>query len=168
MPSLPDQISGTAAYPRTTDLEVFLSRSRGRTQAIYQYWNTKRGTRKMPARRDIDPVEMKAWLAGIQLIDVFHHPRRLVYRLVGQVDVDFRGYNPTGKTVEECAVGRSLADSLENYETVISQRSFVFDFADYKSASGLLRTQECILFPLSDDDDLVNMIMTYAEVDAIK
>jgi len=167
MPIPPDQISGTAPYPRTTDLAVFLSRSRSRTQAIYQYWNAKRGTRKMPARRDIDPVDMKAWLAGIQLINVFHNPRRLIYRLVGQVDVEFRGYNPTGRSVEECGVGPTLADCLQNYEIVLSQRTFVFDFAEHKNASGLLLTQECILLPLSDDNDMVNMVMTYAEVDAI-
>ena len=66
---------------------------------------------------------MKAWLAGIQLVDVHHNPRKLVYRLVGQVDVDFRGYNPTGRTVEECGVGQSLEESLRNYEIAITNRS---------------------------------------------
>jgi len=120
----------------------------------------------MPSRRDIDPVEMKPWLAGIQLVDVHHNPRKLVYRLVGQVDVDFRGYNPTGRTVEECAVGQNLLESLRNYEIVITQRCFVYDYADYVSASGLVRSQECILLPLSENGTEVNMVMTYAEVDA--
>ncbi len=54
--------------------------------------------RRMPSRRDIDPIEMKPWLANIQLIDVSHNPRRMVYRLVGEIDVSFRGYNPTGRS----------------------------------------------------------------------
>jgi len=151
-------------YPRTTDLETFLDRALARTKGVYQYWDMKRGHRRMPARRDIDPVEMKPWLAAIQLIDVFHNPRRLIYRLVGQVDVDFRGYNPTGRSVEECAVGNSLQESLRNYDILITERTFVYDFADYVSHSGFLRGQECILLPLSDDGETVNMVMTYAEV----
>lgn len=163
-----DSLPRMARYPRTSDLDVFLGRALKRTQGFYRYWDSKRGQRRMPSRSDIDPVEMRIWLPGIQLVDVFHHPRRLVYRLVGQVDVDFRGYNPTGRTVEECSVGLTLADTLKNYDIVISQRTFVYDYSDYKSASGLLRSQECILLPLSEDDDLVNMVMTYAEADSIR
>lgn len=154
-------------YPRTTDLGEFLRRSLPRTQAVYAYWDSKRRGRPLPSRQDIDPLEMKAWLAGIQLVDVYHNPRKLVYRLVGQVDVDFRGYNPTGRTVEECGVGQSLEESLRNYEIAITNRSFVYDFADYVSASGLIRSQECILLPLSENGVEVNMVMTYAEVDLI-
>ncbi|MET1029208.1 MAG: PAS domain-containing protein [Dongiaceae bacterium] len=151
-------------YPRTTHLETFLARALLRTRGIYEYWDMKRGAGRMPARRDIDPVEMRPWLAAIQLIDVFHNPRRLIYRLVGQVDVDFRGYNPTGKSVEQCAIGNTLQESLRNYDIVITERTFVYDFADYLSPSGFLRGQECILLPLSDDGETVNMVMTYAEV----
>jgi len=154
----------TQPYARTSDHAIFLSKALLSTQRFYQYWEAKRGIRKMPARADIDPCEMKPWLAGMQLVDVFHDPRRLVYRLVGQVDVDFRGYNPTGRTVEECFVGQSLTETLTNYDVVISQHKFVYDFADYVSASGLIRSQECILLPLSDDDRIVNMVMTFAAV----
>jgi hypothetical protein len=161
---LPNLSSETVPYPRTSDPAKLMARALPATLGFYEYWDAKRGSRRMPARGDIDPIEMKRWLAGMQMIDVFHNPRRLVYRLVGQVDIEFRGYNPTGRTVEECAVGRSKIDSLENYDIVISQRTFVYDFADFVSASGLLRSQECILLPLSDDDDVVNKVITYAEV----
>jgi len=157
--------SHTQPYARTTDRALFLSKALLSTQRFYHYWEAKRGNRKMPSRRDIDPYEMKPWLVGMQLVDVFHDPRRLVYRLVGQVDVDFRGYNPTGRTVEECCVGQSRTETLTNYDIVISRHNFVYDFADYVSASGLIRSQECILLPLSDDDRVVNMIMTFAEVE---
>ncbi|MDY0883348.1 PAS domain-containing protein [Dongia soli] len=151
-------------YPRTTDPQEMLRRCKPRIRGIYQYWDAKRGARLMPARRDIDPIEMKPWLSAIQLIDIFHNPRRMIYRLVGQVDVEFRGFNPTGRTVEECAVGASLQEALANYDIVITQRSFVYDHADYVSASGFLRGQESILLPLSDDGETVNMVLTYAEV----
>lgn len=154
----------SADYPRTTDMELMARRCRPATLAFYRYWDAKRAGRRMPARRDIDPLEMKSWLANMQLIDVHHNPRRLVYRLVGEVDVSFRGYNPTGRTVEECGIGRNIDETLKNYETVISQRTGVYDWSDYVSASGFLKSQECLLLPLSDDGETVNMVMTFADV----
>lgn len=163
----PATANPTQPYPRTSDLPLFLSRALKSTIGFYRYWDAKRLGRRMPARRDIDPYEMKPWLAGMQLVDVFYHPPRLVYRLVGQLDVDFRGYNPTGRTVEECFIGASFAETSTNYNIVIMQKTFVYDYADYPGASGLVRSQECILLPLSDDDDIVNMVMTFAEVEPL-
>lgn len=157
-------------YPRTTDMAEMRRRCRPITWAFYSYWDGKRqrpdGTcRQMPSRADIDPAEMVPWLPHVQLIDVFHNPRRLVYRLVGETDVSFRGYNPTGRTVEEGMIGRSAEETLKNYALVIDQHLPVYDWAEYVSRSGYLRSQEGLLLPLSDDDKTVNMVITFAQVD---
>lgn len=157
-------------YPRTTDMDEMRRRCRPVTWAFYSYWDRKRlrpdGTRAaMPSRADLDPIEMRPWLGHLQLIDVFHNPRRMVYRLVGETDVAFRGYNPTGRNVEEGLVGRSAADTLQNYALVIDRHLPVFDWAEYVSQSGFMRSQECLLLPLSDDGKIVNMVITFALVD---
>jgi hypothetical protein len=120
----------------------------------------------MPRRADLDPVEMRPWLSHLQLVDVFHNPRRMIYRLVGELDVQFRGYNPTGRSVEECCIGVSRDETLKNFDLVIEGRQPLYDWGDYTSQSGLIHAQEELLLPLSEDDDIVNMIVTYAEVDA--
>jgi hypothetical protein len=157
-------------YPRTTDVAEIRRRCRPATWAFYAYWDAKRSRadgsrRRMPARADLDPVEMRPWLAHLQLIDVFHNPRRLIYRLVGETDVAFRGYNPTGRSVEEGMIGQSLAETLRNYALVVDHQLPVFDWAEYVSRSGYLRSQEGLLLPLSDDDQVVNMVVTFAQVD---
>lgn len=161
-------------YPRTTDMEEMRRQCRPATWAFYQYWDSKRlrpdGTlRAMPARSDLDPVEMKPWLPHIQLIDVLPpeggQPRRMIYRLVGETDVAFRGYNPTGRSVEEGLVGFSAEETLRNYELVIDHHLPVYDRAEYVSRSGYHRSQEGLLLPLSDDDRTVNMVITFAQVD---
>jgi hypothetical protein len=157
-----------AMYPRTTDMAMMAERCRPGTLAVYRYWDGKRAGRLMPSRRDIDPVEMKPWLAQMQLVDVHHNPRRLVYRLVGELDVSFRGYNPTGRTVEECGIGLSLEETLKNYDVVITERRPLYDWSDYLSKSGYLKGQEGLLLPLSDDGETVNMVLTYAEIDGAK
>ena len=152
-------------YPRSTDIGLILQRCLPGTRAIYEYWDSKRRGRRMPSRSDIDPVEMKPWLTHLQLIDVSHNPRRMTYRLVGEIDVSFRGYNPTGQSVEEGLIGFSAEETLRNYDIVITERTVLYDWSDYVSRSGFLRSQEELLLPLSNDDELVNMIMTFAEVD---
>lgn len=157
-------------YPRTTDMDEMRRRCRPATWAFYSYWDSKKhrpdSTRvAIPSRADLDPVEMRPWLAHLQLIDVFENPRRLVYRLVGETDVAFRGYNPTGRTVEEGLIGRSAEDTMQNYALVIDRRLPVYDWAEYMSSSGYLRSQEGLLLPLSDDGETVNMVVTFALVD---
>jgi hypothetical protein len=38
-----------------------------RLLGLYQYWVAKAGERPMPRRDDLDPVEMKTWLANLIL-----------------------------------------------------------------------------------------------------
>jgi hypothetical protein len=37
---------------------------------LYDYWNARRGSRPMPARGDLDPIDLKAVLPLLILIDV--------------------------------------------------------------------------------------------------
>lgn len=118
----------------------------------------------MPSRADLDPVDMKAWLPGIQLIDVFDNPRRLIYRLVGQVEVDMRGFNHAGYSVEEAFFSVSREEALRNYGLAVDGQHMVYDWARYATASGFKVSQETIFLPLSDDGKRVNMVITFTVV----
>lgn len=151
-------------YPRTTDVQEMRRRAIPETQSFFDYWAGKRGDRAIPARADLDPVEMAAWLPGLQLIDVFHDPRRLKYRLVGAVDVESRGYNPTGRWLEDGFIGISKEDVFFNYNTCIDQKTMVYDWGEYLCGSGYLQSQETLFLPLSSDGEIVDMVITYAVV----
>ena len=167
--------SSPPPYPRTTDMAEMERRCFPDTLGFYRYWDSKRARpdgskRRMPARRDIDPLEMKRWLPFLQLIEVHGGtdqdptPRRLVYRLVGESEVAVRGYNPTGRTVAECAIGTDNASALDNYNLVIDGRAPLYDWSRVPHPTGFLISQECLLLPLSDDDEHVNMVITYGKV----
>ena len=161
-------------YPRTTDMEEMARRCAADTLAFYRYWEAKRQqadgvARRMPAKRDIDPAEIKPFLPFIQIVDVVPDPdhplgRRLVYRLVGEMEIEVRGFNPTGRTVDEAAVGKESSDPLGNYNLVIDSRTPVYDWSKIPHPKGFLISQECILLPLSDDDERVNHVITYGKV----
>lgn len=64
------------------------------------YWQRLRGDRTMPARRDIDPVDIPGLLPYVLLVDVDDEPVAFRYRLVGSIIVsrsvrDYTGMNMT-------------------------------------------------------------------------
>src|SRR5262249_429256 len=118
---------GQQPYHRTTSLE-FLDRCSPKIASFYRLWESKLRGRRMPARSDFDPLEMKEWLPGIVLVDVEHNPLRLTYRLVGTRSVTLKQRDVTGQRVEEGYHGSSLEEILENYNQVIRGRSVGYDW----------------------------------------
>jgi hypothetical protein len=159
----------TAAYPRLTGAD-FLTRCSPNVRAFYEYWDSKRlladgARRPMPSRADLDPTEMKPWLANIILVDVSDEPRRLSYRLVGSNQVDLRQRDVTGKPVEEGYFGESLAAVQENYRLVIDEGLPVYDWSPIPSASGVPRPAQALLLPLSGNGLTVDKVIVYMETE---
>jgi hypothetical protein len=137
--------------------------SRPHTQAVYRYWQAKRGDRLMPSRADIDPAELPPEiLPGICLIAVVSDARRYVYRLVGILDVEVRGKDPTGDSVLEAYFGPSRAEAVAHYDQVVSTRAPMLDQVPIRAPNGRFVTEEAIFLPLSDDGIRVDKILVYA------
>jgi hypothetical protein len=67
---------------------------------VLDYWEEKRSGRRLPLRSDIDPLELKAYLPHLFLIDVLPGAE-FRYRLVGGEITERYGRNSTGRTVRE-------------------------------------------------------------------
>jgi hypothetical protein len=160
-------MAGEKPYPRTTDRAEIARRASAPALELLALWDLKRGPRALPARRDLTPVELGRWLSRLTLVDVAHAPRRLTYRVVCSRHVDIRGYDPTGKTVEEGFHGRSLEAALENYRLAIDLRVPVYDWDDAPSRDGWLREQEMLMLPLGDDGSRVDKVLIYGDVVAV-
>jgi hypothetical protein len=65
------------------------------------YWDRKRGTRPMPLRREIDPLELKAHLGFLVLIDVLPEAKDFRLRLIGTKIAEAVGADSTGKLLSE-------------------------------------------------------------------
>jgi len=133
------------------------------TIALYNYWLAKCGNRAMPARADIDPVEMpRQLLPGICIVEVVADERRYVYRLVGTGEVEVRGNDPTGKSVLEGFFGPSAEDALGCYDQVVKTRAALLDPTPFTAPSGKWITDETLFLPLSDDGATVNKILVFS------
>jgi hypothetical protein len=153
------------AYSRTKELKVFLSRCRPATRAFYEYWDSKRQGRSMPARKDFNAAEMKRWHSFVQLIGVDENPRRFGQRPFGAHDKDARNGKRAVDHAEEAFAGFVSKETLKNLNMVVDRKSFVFDWSDYLSPSGMRLKQEALLLPLSEDGKSVDAIIVYHQTD---
>jgi len=133
-------------------------------RVMFDYWRSKRAGRRMPARSDLDPSEIKALLPNMILVDVVYDAAGnvdLVYRLAGTREVEVRGEDPTGKRVADAFCGPSLENVLGCYLSVVEGRQpFVDD--DYFVRDGDDFADEANIFlPLSNDGERINMILVY-------
>jgi len=146
-----------------------LQRYGAHLQWIYRYWLEKRGSRSMPGRSDLDPAEIPArLLPGITLVDVVPDPRRYVYRLVGTMEAEVRGYDPTGKSVGEAYFGENAADATECYDLVVKTCVPVLDPLPFLERRRGYRGAESLFLPLSNDGVAVNMIVVFFDPDSVE
>lgn len=137
-------------------------------QRLYAYWDARRGERAMPARRDIDPADMKALLPNLILVDVVADARRYVYRLVGTHEVEMRGGDPTGKAVKDAFYAESAADTLLFLDRVVETRQPVLYRGTYRPTSSRIQQEDTLFLPLSNDGASVNMILIYGHIRHVK
>ncbi len=139
-------------------------------QALYRYWKTKAGRRRMPARRDIDPADLVSLLPSIMLVDVLAQPQdgacpahgHYAYRLVGTREVEMRGADPTGKPVATHGLGGMTELALGNYDKVVrTKRPFLDRNEDGIQVHHKFQDLDCAFFPLSSDGEQVDMVLVY-------
>jgi hypothetical protein len=135
---------------------------------LYEYWRSKRDQRSMPARRDIDPMEMRAILPNVILIDVVADARRYVYRLVGTHEVEMRGGDPTGKAVRDAFYAESADDTMHFLDFVVETQQPVLYRGTYRPTSTRTQEEETLFLPLSNDDATVNMILIYGHTQWVR
>jgi hypothetical protein len=129
--------------------------------AMLQYWEQKRGQRRMARRSDVDPLDLpRPVLPHVQLTDVVEGGRRFRYRLVGTEVVNAMGLDITGRYVDEILTGDRRAFVEEFYTTICEHKRPTFTRSKYITVRGTELIAYRILTPLSDNDSDVNIVMS--------
>jgi hypothetical protein len=126
---------------------------------LVAHWQRMRGARRMPARRDFDPLEVRFALGYISLIDVHRDPLRFYFRLDGSKQVELFGVECTRRYLDEAMPAEHAAMAQASYSEVVNRgepryhrRQIVFHerLMDY----------EAIILPFSNDGERVDLLMT--------
>ena len=130
-----------------------------RLQGLYGYWQGKLNGRRMPARRDIDPLEMKPWLGNVLLVDFPEDRLQYRVRLDGVNIVQFYGSSRQGKGIEVMTSDEERQIVLPQYFTVLDHQLPAYYESQFQTSEGVPTFQCKLLLPMSDDGQRVNMIL---------
>ncbi|VAX03504.1 hypothetical protein MNBD_ALPHA03-1070 [hydrothermal vent metagenome] len=123
---------------------------------LYEYWQGKKGNRKMPSRPDICPTEIIDLLPKILLIDVEYEPQRFRFRLVGTDVVRVMGQDATGKYLDELSSNSAIHDRLL---WLVRQKTTYYVTSQLDWLNRSFQKYHVLGLPLGDEAGNVNMIM---------
>jgi hypothetical protein len=130
-----------------------------RLVSLFNYWQGKAGDRSMPAYRDIDPLEMKAWLGNLVLIEFDGSLFNYRIRLEGTNIEQFYGDRRTGHGVEVVTSAGERDLLFRQYRPVFEGCRPAYYEAAFENSYGIYSHQAKLLLPLSDDNQVVNMVL---------
>jgi hypothetical protein len=130
-----------------------------RLKQFIDYLEQKRAGRAFLARRDIDPLELKFILGNVILFDVLYDPLRFRYRLVGSHLVARRGFDMTGKLLEEHPDPVVAKAVRYNLTKIVETRAPALATLD-APIDNVPGWYESLGVPLSDDGSIINMVVT--------
>jgi hypothetical protein len=126
---------------------------------LYEYWCEKRGDRMMPARADLDPLDMTFVIGNIILVDVIAgSPPRFRVRLHGTNLVQRVGYELTGKMLDELPQTEFRKLAQESFTRVVTSAEPIAGKRDRVIDARFAR-YETIIMPLSGDGEFVDRLL---------
>ncbi|WP_119166918.1 PAS domain-containing protein [Algihabitans albus] len=129
--------------------------------AFLDYWFSRSSAGRLPARRDLDPLDFPSLLPRIALIDVVSENGRLSfrYRLAGTEIVARARRDPTGKRFDELYSGDYLTQAQALYEQIVASglphlSERIYPVEDGREALHYYR----LILPLASDGATVDMV----------
>ncbi len=127
-------------------------------QALYDYWSGQRDSDKLPARGDIDPVDMRFILGHILIVDVLRDPLNFQYRLVGSGISTDLGFDLTGQKLTEHPDPTYRRFATEIYTRVVETVTPLVVQVD-AMIDGRIRRYEAVVLPLAVDGETVDAVL---------
>jgi hypothetical protein len=128
---------------------------------LYDYWRARCESDRLPARRNVDPVEMAFILANLILVDVERGPDGVLdgfrYRLIGTNLVDRLHIEMTGRRLDTHpdpnfrALAQRVYRRVAEGMPIVVRQSAVIDNRP--------RFYEVVLLPLAADGRTVDMVL---------
>ena len=126
---------------------------------LYEYWDEKRGGRKMPARADLDPLDMRFAIGDVILVDVLDEdPPRFRIRLHGTNLSERTNFDLTGKMLDEMPAPEFRNLATRSFRRVVRTREPMHVLAE-RLLDDRHQRYEAILLPLSSDGERIDRLM---------
>jgi len=129
-----------------------------RLRRLYRYWLDRKGNRRFPCRRDIDPAHFTYVLGDVMLVDVLRDPLRFRVRVHG-TNMALQGrYDLTGKLIDDLPIAeyrdyvlQRCAGLVRNGKPLAVRYERVWELRPCR--------YEALWLPLSDDETNVTALL---------
>ena len=138
----------------------------GSARELYEYWDSKRAGRAMPARGDIDPTDIPDLLSSLTIIDVEEQDgeKRFRHRLIGTSVVSFLGRDCTGTLVGENFGGSPFEAHIhQTLLRVLDCKQPLLDRVERPWST--VNAYNRLILPLSKDGETVDKFLLHIAVD---
>ena len=129
-------------------------------QRLHGDWEIRRRGRRMPARADFDPVDIKYVLGYLSLVDVRRDPLHFHFRIHASNVAVRVGFDLTGKSVDAIADVHYRKLVFDHYTAVVERRQPVRAFRDRVMTDNVCLHCEVLALPLGNDGETVDRIMS--------
>jgi len=130
-----------------------------RLRRLYSYWLERTGSRRFPARRDIDPLDIPYILPHLMLVDVLRHPLRFSVRVHGTERARRAGYDLTGKPLDGIPNPEYRSYAIERCKGLVETKEpTLVHYA--RELDGRYYRYEALWLPLSEDGKRVSQLIS--------
>ncbi|WP_179188722.1 PAS domain-containing protein [Kiloniella majae] len=126
---------------------------------LYDYWDTKRGDRFAPGRKDIDPIDFPCLLPNLCLYKVHRDPLRYEATLMGTKVVEIWGIDYTGKFVEDIILGPVYDQVTTQFKYVVTHKEPTLHDLDASWLDKDYIKYSRLMLPLSDNGTDVTRLL---------
>lgn len=127
---------------------------------LYTYWQTMRGSRRIPPRSAFDPIEVPKLLPSLILLDVEPDTRRMIVRVLGTRVASVYGSDYTGRYLDEIYFGANTNSVLDDYGTCARDGVPVLGERNFRNVRDVVYRMERLILPFSDDGRTVNKLIS--------
>lgn len=125
---------------------------------LLAYWQNRVSDGRLPARPEFDPLELRALIGQMYVIDVVGAPAHYRYRLIGTGIVEPAGADATGKTVRE-VFGAGYSDAVVRaFDHVVKSRRPLRFSGRMQWHDREFMAYESLLLPLASDRRTVDVL----------
>ena len=128
-------------------------------RALLDYWDGKRDGRSMPARGDLDPVEIPELLPHIVLVDTAESLAEFRYRLFGTELCKGFGHDRTGCRFAELPRLANFDEIYRGYWLTFTKEAPQYFHGQIDSDENSHIRYSRLTLPLSADGEHINMIL---------
>lgn len=128
-------------------------------QQLYDYWDGKRAGRPMPARADLDPLDIRFAIGDVILADVLEGtPPQFRIRLHGTNLSERTNFDLTGKMLDAMPVPEFRDLSTRSFRKVVRTKAPLHALSE-RLLDGRMQRYEAIVLPLSSNGENVDRLM---------